>query len=241
MDEPDDAPPLAEVPAHPRARRLPRAAGPVRPAQDRPDRHTQGRPDRQAQARPAVDEATLAAARRGGRAARETLLRDLQDPWYRMCLGLLGDPEKARDAVQETAVRFLRQLAGFRGDSQLRTWSLGIALNVAREMKRSRARETPSSSLIEAADQSGSACGFASGTSARAAPDSAAAAGEERDQLRLILAHLPDRQREAIVLRFFEELSVEETARAMNCAPGTVKATVHQALRALRQKLKDWA
>jgi RNA polymerase sigma factor (sigma-70 family) len=50
---------------------------------------------------------------------------------------------------------------------------------------------------------------------------------------------LSERQREAVVLRFFEELSVEETAAAMECAPGTVKATVHQALRAMRNKLKQ--
>ena len=60
---------------------------------------------------------------------------------------------------------------------------------------------------------------------------------EQREVLHAVLANLPDRQREAIVLRFFEELSVEETAAAMNCAEGTVKATVHQALRSMRQKL----
>jgi RNA polymerase sigma-70 factor (ECF subfamily) len=156
-----------------------------------------------------------------------------------MCLGLLGDPEKARDAVQETAVRFLRQLAGFRGESQLRTWSLGIALNVAREMRRNRARESPASLVVESAELSVAVPGLrAAGPGAEAAPDAAAEAGEQREQLRVLLASLPDRQREAIVLRFFEELSVEETALAMKCAPGTVKATVHQALRALRQKLK---
>lgn len=223
MDDLDDAPPLADVPgiAHPRVRGVP----PVRGAQRT--------------SHPAVDEATLVSACRGNRAARETLLRDLQDPWYRMCLGLLGDPEKARDAVQETAVRFLRQLAGFRGESQLRTWSLGIALNVAREMRRNRARESPASLVVESAELSVAVPGLrAAGPGAEAAPDAAAEAGEQREQLRVLLASLPDRQREAIVLRFFEELSVEETALAMKCAPGTVKATVHQALRALRQKLK---
>ena len=62
--------------------------------------------------------------------------------------------------------------------------------------------------------------------------------GEARDALRLTLAELPDRQREALVLRFFEDLSVEETAKAMGCAAGTVKATVHQALRSLRKRLE---
>ena len=48
-----------------------------------------------------------------------------------------------------------------------------------------------------------------------------------------------DRQREAVVLRFFEELSVDQTAAAMECAAGTIKATVHQALRILKTKLRQ--
>jgi RNA polymerase sigma factor (sigma-70 family) len=53
-----------------------------------------------------------------------------------------------------------------------------------------------------------------------------------------MLGELPQRQREVVVLRFFEELSVEETAAAMDCAQGTVKATLHQALRALRKRIE---
>src|SRR3954469_7718659 len=85
-----------------------------------------------------VDAATVELAQRGSRAARETLLREMQDVWYRFCLGMLRDAELARDATQETALRFLKQLPGFRGESQLRTWSLSIAVNVVREMRRKR-------------------------------------------------------------------------------------------------------
>jgi RNA polymerase sigma-70 factor (ECF subfamily) len=183
-----------------------------------------------------VDDATVLAARLGDRPAQARLLRWLQDPWYRLSLGLLGDVERAREAAQETAVRFLRQLPVFRGDSQLRTWALGIAINVAREMRRSPHGRASS---VEDWDEIGAA---GLGTSPRRAaprpaPDVAAELAEQRDRLRAVLADLPERQREAVVLRFFEEMSVEDTAAAMNCAPGTVKATVHQALRALRQRL----
>ena len=41
------------------------------------------------------------------------------------------------------------------------------------------------------------------------------------------------------MLRFFEGLNVNETAAAMGCAPGTIKATVSQALRALREKWRE--
>src|SRR5256885_1784248 len=64
---------------------------------------------------------------------------------------------------------------------------------------------------------------------------------EQQSLLRDVMKHLPERQREALLLRFFEDLSVDDTASAMGCAPGTVKATVYQALRALRQRLSGSA
>ena len=181
-----------------------------------------------------MDDATVLAARLGDRPAQARLIRWLQDPWYRLCLGLLGDVERARDATQESAVRFLRQLPGFRGESQVRTWALGIAINVAREMRRSPHMRA---GLVEDWDALGDVPDASLKAPRRPPPDVAAELAEQRDRLRAVLADLPERQREAVVLRFFEELSVEETASAMNCAEGTVKATVHQALRALKAKL----
>ena len=173
-----------------------------------------------------MDAATIDAARRGDRAAHAKLLAALQDVWFRFCLSQLrGDRDRAADATQETALRFLRQLASFRGESQLTTWSLSIALNVVREMRRRRQFDDLESSKEPVGETQ---------RVARLTEEQ-----EEREILKRHLDTLPDRQREAIVLRFFEELSVEETATAMNCATGTVKATVHQALRSLREKLKQ--
>ena len=171
-----------------------------------------------------MDADTIDAARRGDRRALSRLLSALQDVWYRFCLSLLHDPDRAADATQETGLRFLKQIAQFRGDSQIQTWSLGIALNVVRETKRRRTTASDDT-LADLAAQSSSA--------------GSAETNEEADMLKQTLATLPDRQREAVVLRFFEDLSVEETAAAMGCAEGTVKATVHQALRALREKMKS--
>ena len=180
-----------------------------------------------------MDAATIDAARAGDREACAALLGALQDPWYRTCLSLLaGDVERARDAAQETGLRFLRQLPGFRGESQIRTWSLGIAINVVREMRRSGRGESP------LPDEPGVADGR---RPVEAGPEESVETQERRDVLRETLAGLPDRQREAVVLRSFEDLSVEQTAAAMDCAPGTVKATVHQALRKLKEKLRQLA
>ncbi len=173
-----------------------------------------------------MDAAAIEAARGGDRAAQAQLLTALQDVWFRFCLSQLrGDRDRAADATQETGMRFLRQLPSFRGESQLQTWSLSIALNVVREMRRSRG--------FEALDAAPELAGATTSPVMRLFDE------DESAVLKQTLAALPDRQREAITLRFFEELSVEETATVMQCAAGTVKATVHQALRSLREKLKQ--
>src|SRR3712207_3412243 len=56
----------------------------------------------------------IEAAQRGDRAALGLLLRQLQDPWYRLSLSMLHDADLAAEAVQEAGLRFLRQLSGFR-------------------------------------------------------------------------------------------------------------------------------
>lgn len=145
-----------------------------------------------------------------------------------MCVGQLRDPELARDATQETALRFLRQLPSFRGESQLRTWSLGIAINVCRELRRKRGVGPVDEPMRLA---------IAADRLEADGPDREAETAEAASSVRAMLADLPERQREVVMLRFFEELSVEETATAMDCAPGTVKATLHQALKALKKKL----
>jgi RNA polymerase sigma-70 factor (ECF subfamily) len=174
-----------------------------------------------------VDDATAATieqAKRGDRAALARLLTSLQDSWFRFCLSLLRDADLARDATQETALRFLRQLNRFRGESSLKTWSLSVAVNVVREMKRDRRPSSGADPPELASD--------------RCSEDFDALETAESKQLLFAqLDQLPDRQRQALVLRFFEELTIQQTASVMGCAIGTVKATVHQALRTLRTKM----
>src|SRR5438034_9454950 len=76
-----------------------------------------------------VDDQTIQRAKQGSRDAQAMLLRELQDPWYRLAHSLSRDADRAREATQETALRFLRLLPTFRGDSKLQTWSMGIVIN----------------------------------------------------------------------------------------------------------------
>jgi RNA polymerase sigma factor (sigma-70 family) len=61
----------------------------------------------------------------------------------------------------------------------------------------------------------------------------------DRESVRELLEHLPDRQRAAVTLRYLADLSLRDVADAMGCAVGTVKSTIHAALSQLRVELDD--
>ena len=166
----------------------------------------------------------------------------MQDDWFRFCLSQLcggrgdrGDAtHAAEDATQETALRVLRSIDHFDGRSTFKTWSFGVALNVCREIRRRRAMQNRRTSGIDLADVAEPINGEAD---PMVAVDDALSAGVRTEAIRAALADLPDRQREVVTLRYLESLSVAETADAMGCAAGTVKAALFAALRTMRRKL----
>jgi RNA polymerase sigma-70 factor (sigma-E family) len=70
------------------------------------------------------------------------------------------------------------------------------------------------------------------------APAAPAAAVEERDALMAALRTLPPRQRAVVVLRYYDDLSVDQTAEVLGCSPGTVKSQCSRGLAALREVLQ---
>ena len=63
----------------------------------------------------------------------------------------------------------------------------------------------------------------------------------EHDDLWAVLARLPERRRAAIVLRYYEDLSIDEIARLLTCRPGTVSSLLHRGVADLRKVLDDEA
>ena len=64
---------------------------------------------------------------------------------------------------------------------------------------------------------------------------------DDRELLRQALARLPVRQREVLMLRYYDDLTEAEIAKKLGCAPGTVKSSAARALRALRDMLPEYA
>ncbi|MEO0965143.1 MAG: RNA polymerase sigma factor [Planctomycetota bacterium] len=164
--------------------------------------------------------ALVGRANTGDRQAAAALLRLMQDRWYRYCLAQLRRPDEADDATQEVALRVLRGLGRLREAGRFETWSFGVALNVCREARRRAIRHR--SSELEGHE-----------------PTHTPELPEDHARLRAALGGLPPRQREAVTLRYLEGLTIEQTAEAMRCRQGTVKAAVHKGLKSMRRLMAE--
>ena len=136
------------------------------------------------------------------------------------------------EATQEALLRAYRARRRWRAGSSVMPWLYAIAMNVVREIDRKRRREAGSmdpnllAGVLEASST----------------PTDSSEAETHTARLRQLAAAiqtLPPRQREAVACRFLRRMSERDTAAAMGCAEGTVKATVHTALKGLRDKLKQ--
>ncbi len=164
-------------------------------------------------------------ARRGDPGAMDALVERHHGAVYRMALLLLSDPDQAADATQETFLRALRGLPGYRGEAAFRTWLLAIAANEARGMMRkgTRRREEP---LDLAAP----------------VPDGVDGEGVvllrlEVERIRDLLPGLPDKQRRAVLLRVFDGLSFREVGDAIGSSEGAARVNYFHGIGRLRAML----
>jgi RNA polymerase sigma factor (sigma-70 family) len=131
---------------------------------------------------------------------------------------LLGDGEEALDVVQDAFARALRRRSSFRADGDLEAWVWRIVLNEARDRRRSRARKR----TVEWLAPLGTAT-------------------ETDTDLREALLALPERQRLAVFLRYYADLSYDQIAEALGIRPGTVAASLNTAHATLRRNLEEVA
>lgn len=177
-----------------------------------------------------VDDDALSRALVAGDGQAFRLLVERETPRvFRACYRILGRVDEAEDATQETFVLAYRGLGTFRGDGHPAAWLTRIATREAwrRAAERSRQRSM-TAQLDEAAEWL---------PSHEPGPAAATLEADEREEVRLAVAGLPEPYREVITLRFFGELSLLEIAAATGRPEGTIKAQVHRGLERLRRAL----
>ena len=174
----------------------------------------------------AADDAELVRRfQRGDGVAFATFVARHQDQVFRFARSLLYRPDEAQDVAQEVFLRAMRGLKGFLFQATPKTWLLKVTRNVCREHNRHQRRHVDIDQLAAVESPL---------LAAQPAVD-----GDDDLRLRRAIAALPERQREVVMLRMFEELSVTDTARAMGCREGTVKAHLNKAVGNLRLLLEQ--
>jgi RNA polymerase sigma-70 factor, ECF subfamily len=138
------------------------------------------------------------------------------------CMRLVvGDSTRAEELAEEAFVRAFRHWSRVSRLDRPVAWVYVVACNEARRAWR-REQRVPK---------------WWSGTERRVVEDAAGTVATVLD-VRAALTQLGERQRAAVVLRYFADLPLAEIAAVMGCATGTVKATLHQALDRLRIELE---
>jgi len=162
----------------------------------------------------------------------EALMRRYNRTLFRTARAILRDDTEAEDALQDAYIRIYSALGSFRGESKLSTWLVRIVANEALMRLRKRTRRSNIVQLRE--DQEPVVDRLESGEEG---PERAASRGEVRRLLESKIDSLPDAFRAVFVLRGLEELSVEETAAALDIPEATVRTRYFRARALLRDAL----
>ncbi|MGB7624256.1 MAG: sigma-70 family RNA polymerase sigma factor [Terriglobia bacterium] len=166
------------------------------------------------------------------------LVRHHQRRIYRVLLGMVRDPDAAETLTQECFFRAYRNRASFRGESSAGVWLFKIAVNLARDHRRSRLRVFWQR-LFSSADDASEAGERL--PDSHASPEKMLLLQEDMTRVWSATEALSPRQRAVFIFRFVEEMTLEEIAEATSLKVGTVKAHLFRAVNAVRQRLKEGA
>ncbi len=152
----------------------------------------------------------------GSESAFEELFRKYQGRLLSICRHFLCNDTDAEDAVQDAFLSIYHGLARFRGDSSFYTWAYGIAVrSCISHRRRHRPATEPLDDVPEAAD---------------------CRVGDDIDRIivQQAVSKMPEQYRIVLILKYYEQLSMEEIAAILGCSADRIKMRLHRARNALR-------
>ncbi len=165
----------------------------------------------------------LVAARNGDSEAFSRLVDMYSRPVYSLCYRMLGSPQDAEDAAQEAFLRAFRYLHRYDPKRKFATWLLSITANHCIDLHR---RVRPVQVALEDASPGDL-------RDLRLGPESRTMARETGDKLQALLNELAPKDRAAMLLYYWYEYSLAETAVELKLSEPALKARMHRARRSL--------
>ncbi len=181
-------------------------------------------------------------ARRGDHSALGQLLQNHQQRLYNVVLRMVGNRDDAAEVTQDAMLKIIEHISGFKGDSEVSTWMIRIAMNLSlSHLRKQKLRRTTSLD----ASQAHPAGGEDQMTPLRAQlsdsrepnPASRVQQAEAVALLHGALAKLPEDLRAILVLRDIDQMDYQQISQALEIPVGTVKSRLFRARLALRQEM----
>jgi RNA polymerase sigma-70 factor, ECF subfamily len=174
-----------------------------------------------------ADDELVDRARAGDEAALDSIVARHYQAVYEVAYRILGEADGAADATQDAFVKAVRALRTFRKEASLRTWLLRIAANTAR----SAGRKTTSRREVVLEPEFHEGVGGPD-------PERAAVTRTEADRAAAALQQLPEKQRLAVSLRIYQDLSHREIAEVLGSSEGAARVNYHLGIKRLRELLE---
>ncbi|NUQ82398.1 MAG: sigma-70 family RNA polymerase sigma factor [Bacteroidetes bacterium] len=180
-----------------------------------------------------TDQVLTEQLRTGHPGACEALLRRFQDKVMRTAYGYTGNQSDAEDIFQDTFAEVIRSIGTFRGESELGTWIYRITIRKAQEHHRRKQRKWMFSWFSDSEDESADPADPDGHT-----PESLYIGHEDLENVRQAVNRLPDLQRQAITLFYFNDLPYQEVAAVMETSVSSVESLLFRARRNLKKTLE---
>ena len=183
------------------------------------------------------DESLIVAHRDGDAEAFGELMSRYSDALYNYLLRMTGDRGQAEDLFQQTFLRVHEKASRFRANACLKPWLFSIATRLTIDAARKRQRRPVTVSLSD--DRDDGRAPREPVSSYDPDPSEQAELAEREQRIRDAVAELPNQQRAALVMSYYQGLSYREVAIAMRCSLGTVKTHMSRALHTLARLLPE--
>jgi RNA polymerase sigma-70 factor (ECF subfamily) len=183
----------------------------------------------------------VARCKAGDKLAFDELVAAHQERVFNVAYRLMGNYDEALDLTQEVFLNCFRKISTFKGDSAVATWLYRITVNCAKNRwKYQQSRGLNRTDSLDAPLQSDDEKSLMEYPSPAPGPSDVATDREQQLRFEEAIQKLAPEYREALVLRYVEELSYEQIAEILRVSLGTVKSRIHRARAELRQLMRDY-
>ena len=173
-------------------------------------------------------------AQQGSDEAFTKLVEEHQTHVYNLCYRMLGEPEAAEDAAQESFLRAYQNLHRYDQSRPFATWLLSIAAHYC--IDRLRRRKLSIFSIDEENDDGST---YEISDPASLDPEAESVKREDRDRLHILLKDLDETDRAAVIMRYWYDFSEVEIAESLKLTVSAVKSRLHRSRRALAGMWQD--